>query len=304
MRTIDLFAGAGGFTEGAELAGCKVLWAANHWVAAVTTHAENHTNTIHVCQDLHQANWMEVPPHDLLLASPCCHGHSHARGKDRPQHESSRSTAWAIISCVEYHRQPLFVVENVKGFLDWSLYPSFCDALRCLGYTLSPHLIDAADHGVPQNRERLFLVGTRSRHPIKLNLPRREHVPIARIIQWDNYSWSPVNKPGRSPKTLQRVANGRARHGGRFVMPYYGSGSGLTGRSVQRPLGTITTKDRWALVDGDRMRMLAIPEYLAAMGFRADYRLPARKDIALQMIGNAVSPVVACDVIQALSKVA
>lgn len=304
MRAIDLFAGAGGFTEGAELAGCDVLWAANHWETAVATHATNHADTIHVCQDLRQANWMEVPAHDLLLASPCCHGHSRARGKDRPQHEASRSTAWAVVDCAEYHRQPFFVIENVPEFMEWSLYPSFCDAMQRLGYALSPHVVDAADHGVPQNRERLFLVGSRSKHPIKLDLPRREQVPVARILKWDVYPWSPIIKPGRSPKTLRRVSNGRASYGRRFVMPYYGSGSGLTGRSLDRPLGTVTTKDRWALVDGDRMRMLAIPEYLAAMGFRADYRLPARKDTALQMIGNAVSPIVACDVIESLKKAA
>lgn len=50
----------------------------------------------------------------------------------------------------------------------------------------------------------------------------------------------------------------------RFVMPYNGSGSGLTGRSLARPLGTVTAADRWAVVDGDRMRMLSIRELRAA----------------------------------------
>lgn len=302
MRAIDLFAGAGGFTEGAELAGCNVLWAANHWETAVNTHRENHANTIHVCQDLHQANWTNVPKHDLLLASPCCHGHSHARGKDKPRHEDSRSTAWAVVSCVEHHRPALVVVENVQNFTKWVLYPTFCDAIHRLGYTLSPHVVDAADHGVPQNRKRLYLVGTKSKHPIKLDLHQRNHVPVSRILQWRAHNWSPIRKPGRRTKTLSRIANGRASHGDRFVMPYYGSGSGLTGRSIDRPLGTVTTRDRWALVDGDWMRMMAIPEYLAAMGFRPDYRVPARKDVALQMIGNAVPPAVACEVIEAIKR--
>jgi len=300
MRAIDLFAGAGGFTEGAEQAGCRVVWAANHWETAVATHAVNHGDTIHACQDLRQANWMDVPEHDLLLASPCCHGHSPARGKDRPHHEASRSTAWAVVDCAEYHRPPFWVVENVPDFLTWRLYPSFCDAMRRLGYSLSPHILDAADHGVPQNRPRLFLIGSRSKHPIRLNLAKADHVPVAQIVRWDDHPWSPVNKPGRRPNTLRRIANGRTRFGDRFVMPYYGSGSGLTGRSLERPLGTVTTRDRWALVDGERMRMLSIPEYLAAQGFPAGYRLPARKDVALKLIGNAVAPPVARDVINAL----
>jgi len=66
---------------------------------------------------------------------------------------------------------------------------------------------------------------------------------------------------------LQRVANGRRSCGDRFIVPYYGSGSGTTGRSLDRPLGTITTLDRWAPVDGDRMRMLRADECRAAMDF-------------------------------------
>ena len=72
IDTIDLFAGAGGFSEGARDAGCRVVWAANHWQAAVETHAANHPHTDHACQDLHQADWTAVPRHDLLLASPAC----------------------------------------------------------------------------------------------------------------------------------------------------------------------------------------------------------------------------------------
>ncbi len=116
MRTIDLFAGAGGFTIGAEQAGCNVLWAANHWPLAVDTHTANHQGTTHICQDLHQADWSTVPAHDLLLASPSCQGHSNARGKERPQHDSSRATAWAIVSAAEYHRPQTCLVENVAEF--------------------------------------------------------------------------------------------------------------------------------------------------------------------------------------------
>ena len=81
MRAIDLFAGAGGFSTGAAMAGAEVVWAANHWPLAVEYHTANHPSAAHICQDLHQANWANVPGHDLLLASPCCQGHSKARGK-------------------------------------------------------------------------------------------------------------------------------------------------------------------------------------------------------------------------------
>lgn len=299
---IDLFAGAGGFSTGAKMAGCTVAWAANHWPAAVAVHEDNHPGTEHACQDLHQADWTQVPAHDLLLASPCCQGHSRARGKDRPHHDAQRSTAWAVVSAAEIHRPQAIVVENVPEFLGWQLYPAWEAALRALGYAMSPHLIDAANHAVPQHRRRAFIVGTRSANPIRLHLPKREHIPVERIIDLNAGRWSPVNKPGRSPATLARIAAGRAAHGHRFLTAYYGNEKG--GRPLSRPIGTITTRDRWAIVDGDRMRMLTVDEYRAAMGFPASYQLPSRAKDAMQMLGNAVCPPVARDVITALQAAA
>lgn len=290
LEAVDLFAGAGGFTEGATQAGVRVRWAANHWQSAVATHATNHPDTLHACQDLHQADWRQVPRHDILLASPACQGHSRARGKDRPHHDATRSTAWAVVSAAEYHRPKACVIENVESFASWGLFPAWCSAMHALGYAVAPHLLDAADQGVPQHRMRLFLVCTRSEHPMHLELPQRDHVPVSSVLRFDEGTWSQIERPGRAPATLERVKNGRAKFGDRFVMPYYGSGSGLTGRSIDRPLGTVTTRARWALVDGDRMRMLTIEENKACMGFRPSYVLPSDGKTALHMLGNAVCP--------------
>lgn len=87
-------------------------------------------------------------------------------------------------------------------------------------------------------------------------------------------------------------------------MPYYGSGSGLTGRSLDRPIGTITTRARWALVDGDRMRMLTTAENRAGMGFPDDYLLPDNHALALHLLGNANPPPLAAYAIDAIRKAA
>jgi len=304
MKAIDLFAGAGGFTNGAEMAGCTVVWAANHWQSAVDIHAANHPDAQHVCQDLHQANWADVPSHDLLLASPCCQGHSKARGKasGNPQHDASRSTAWAVVSAVEYHRPYAAVIENVREFVQWKLYPAWRQAMHALGYQLAPHIVDAADHGVPQHRERLFIVATRSERPLMLSLPRRDYVPASSVLDFDAGNWSSIQKPGRATATLSRIANGRRIHGDRFLTAYYGNEAG--GRSLNRPLGTVTTRDRYALIDGDRMRMLTAQEYRGAMGFPPEYKLPEQHRLAVHMLGNAVCPPAARDVITALKEAA
>jgi DNA (cytosine-5)-methyltransferase 1 len=262
---------------------------------AVECHEQNHPDTQHVCQDLHQADWSKVPACDLVLASPCCQGFSRARGKDTPQHDASRSTAWAVVSCCEFHRPKSFIVENVPEFLDWSLYPAWKLAMERLGYSLTTNILDAADVGVPQNRERLFVVGSSS--PIEVRAPKVQSLTARDILDFGSGKWSRIDKPGRSPKTLARMENGRRQFGKRFVAPYYGSGSGLTGRSLDRPLGTVTTRDRWAVVDGDYMRMLTVAEYRRAMGFPDDYRLPACRDRAIHLLGNAVCPPVAKHVV-------
>jgi DNA (cytosine-5)-methyltransferase 1 len=63
------------------MAGCNAVWAANHWQIAVKIHVAKHPGGEHVCQNLHQANWAAFPTHDILPVSPCCQGHSRARGK-------------------------------------------------------------------------------------------------------------------------------------------------------------------------------------------------------------------------------
>lgn len=304
MNAIDLFAGAGGFSTGAQMAGCNVVWAANHWQSAVDIHAANHPGAQHSCQDLHQADWSQVPAHDLLLASPCCQGHSKARGKlsGNPQHDTSRSTAWSVVSATEHHKPEVSVTENVPEFLQWALYPAWQQAMEALGYRLSPHIIDAADHGVPQHRERLFIVATRTKHPLMLQLPKRDLVPASSFVNFESGNWTAIDKPGRAVNTLARIAEGRRVNGDRFISSYYGNERG--GRALSRPIGTITTRDRHAIVDGARMRMLSAQECRAAMGFPSGYQLPKQHRLAVHMLGNAVCPPVARDVINAIRKAA
>jgi DNA (cytosine-5)-methyltransferase 1 len=126
--------------------------------------------------------------------------------------------------------------------------------------------------------------------------------PASSIIDFAAGSWSTINRPGRALATLERIAAGRTQHGERFVTAYYGNEKG--GRSLSRPLGTITTRDRWAVIDGERMRMVNVNECRKAMGFPDGYQLPERQKDAMHMLGNAVVPAVARDVIQAIQRAA
>lgn len=296
MNAVDLFAGAGGFSTGARMAGANVIWAANHWPEAVAFHSANHPDTAHACQDLQQFDFRDAPAHDLLLASPACQGHSKARGGEKPHHDALRATAWAVVTCAEVHRPAAFVVENVPDYAKWVLYPAWCAAMNALGYALRPMLIDPADLGASQSRPRLFVIGTRSKHPVELALPKLDAAPASDVIDFTGGEWKLV--ADKVSSTRQRVAVGRHEHGERFLLPYYGTTR--SGRSLTRPIGTLTTVDRYAVIDADRIRMVSIPEAKRFMGLPADYQLPANHKTAMKMIGNAVHTTAARDVINAL----
>lgn len=287
-RVVDLFAGCGGFSVGARAAGCRVLSAYNHWKASVQVHAMNHPDTNHMCQDLQQANFHETPAHDLLLASPACQGHSRARGVDRAHHDTQRATAWAVVACLEAHRTPAFLVENVPEFVEWVLFPAWRAALEALGYALSIQVWDAADCGVPQNRLRVLVAGVRGKTALQLESPKLEHVPASSFIDFTAGNWARINRRGRAPATLERCRAGRATHGERFLVSYYGSTKG--GRALSRPIGTITTRDRWAVVNGDHMRMASTAEARIAMGFQASYSLTGHHKTDMHLLGNAIPP--------------
>lgn len=308
MKVVDYFAGAGGFTLGAELAGARVVAAINHWPLAVKTHATNHPSVDHACEDLTRFDPRRLPDFDGLVASPACQGHARARGvaagaEGDARWDSSRATAWSVIDCAEVRRPRWIVVENVVDFQRWALLPPWLDALARLGYRARVQVCDAARWGVPQERPRTIVTAVRGREAPAVGVPDLAPRPIGDVIDWSAGPWSRVDD--RVAATRARVARGRRDLGAdRFVMPYNGSGSGLTGRSLARPIGTITAADRWAVVDGDRMRMLSIGELRAAMGFPEDYRLPAQRCHATQMLGNAIVPAVAASAVRACMEAA
>jgi DNA (cytosine-5)-methyltransferase 1 len=301
---IDLFAGAGGTSEGAAMAGVNIAWAANHNPVAVEYHAKNHPSTKHICQDLQQADWSLIPCHDVLFASPCCQGHSRAAGVvlKTKKADKSRSTAWAVVNCLEVHETPVAVIENVPDFLKWTLYAAWAFAMEKLGYTLSTNLVNLSSLGGPQNRERVIIIATRSVKPFELILPQREIVTARSFIDlsYDGHAWDKVSN--RVIATQNRVANGRKKFGDVFLDAAYGSAT--SGRSLDKPLGTVTTVNKHSLVIGDEMRALTVSEQAAAKTFREDYVWPKPKTISKLMIGNAVPPLMAYEVTKAILKAA
>jgi len=303
MKAVDLFAGFGGFTAGAELAGVRVAWAANHWPLAVQTHELNHPLTRHVCQDLRQADWGSLPAFDLLLGSPACQGHSSAsQPKRRPHHDAMRATAWSIVDCADVTQPKAIIVENVPAFKTWRLYPTWRAALETLGYRLTELLVDAARHGVAQRRTRLFLVGLRGRKTLTFASPLRAEIPFESCLEeLDPGGWKLIDRDAM-PGARVRIRNAQKRSGSRCLVQHV---TGHPGVPLDQAIRTITTKDHWVLAQGDLYRNLTPRELMRGMSFADSYELPnAPRTHLVRGIGNAVAPYVARDVIQAVLEAA
>lgn len=301
-EAIDLFAGAGGSTVGLEAAGWRVTWAGNHDREAVSVHSANHPETEHCKQDLQQADWRTVPPHELLWASPACQGHSPAASRygngrrgTAKNHDALRSTAWAAVSAAEVHLPRVAIVENVPAFRGWVLFGSWCEAWRALGYSLSEAVIDASLVGVPQERRRLFVVATRGRRAITLPEPRGKPVAAWEVVDLEAGAWRPLSDvpPGHRLR-CEAAIEAHGSEGAVLVRAV----TDHPFRSLSRPLPTITTQHQLGLVMRDGRSWVYRPflgaEYSRGMGFPESYDwLGLGPSKIGHLAGNAVCPPVA-----------
>ena len=312
IRACDIFCGAGGSSAGARAAGIDIVAGIDMCPTATATFAANFPDA-HVVtsrlEDVSKDEFKEqVGPIDVLLASPECRNHTCAKGS-APRDESSRATAMQV---VEYARTlcPRWVIlENVIYMRPWSRYDELKRRLSDLGYRLEERTLDASDFGVAQARRRLFLIGDREQSP-NLTLrkrPGRRRSAKSILDAAGTWKTTPLFKAQRAEATLDRARRGFATLGGAsFLLVYYGSDGSGGWQPLDRPLRTITTLDRFALVEHDgkkwTIRMLQVPELKRAMGFGDDFVLPAgtRRD-RIRLLGNGVCPPVMETVVRSLT---
>lgn len=312
IRTLDIFCGAGGSSAGAQAAGSEIVAGIDCCPIATGTYTANFPDARVVTsrlEDVDLAAFKEELGHiDLLLASPECRNHSCARGA-APLDEDSRATALMTVDYARAFRPRWLVLENVIHIRPWSRFAELKNSLRDLGYHLEERILNASHFSVPQARRRLFLVGDLKRSP-GVNLADNTGLgPPARSILDDPGSWrtSPLFSPRRAKATLERARRAFEALANRenFLVVYYGSDGGGGWQRLDRPLRTVTTLDRFGLVEhnGDMwtLRMLQVPELSRAMGLPDDFKLPlgTRRD-RIKLLGNGVCPPVMEAVVRSL----
>jgi DNA (cytosine-5)-methyltransferase 1 len=313
IRALDLFCGAGGSSWGAREAGIEVVAAFDLWPLAGEAHDANFPEAEFIPGRLEEhdvdALVKRLGPIDLLLASPECTNHSPAKG-NKPRCEVSKDTAFQVVRFAEAFQPRWIVIENVVNMRKWTRYTEFKAALEKLGYHLQEQVLNSAHFGVPQSRRRLFLVADRQQMPPKVVPRKTEPKKIADIVDLNGtYRWTPLRQPNRAKPTLERAERGFAALGktSPFLLVYYGSDGSGGWQRLNRPLRTITTVDRFALVKPDPehghvMRMLQVPELQAAMGMppTMKFETGTRRE-RIKMIGNAVCPPVMRQVVRTLT---
>ncbi len=165
LTAIDIFAGAGGFSEGMKQAGINVVWANEINPDACLTYAYNHPNTILCQRDIRKVNPKEITKAvgeiGIVAGGPPCQGFSTI---GRRRIDDQRNFLFKEFHRVVHSLKPsFFVMENVKGLLSFqqgNFLSSIKQEFEKLGYKTELNLLNAAFFGVPQFRERLFLIGS------------------------------------------------------------------------------------------------------------------------------------------------
>jgi DNA (cytosine-5)-methyltransferase 1 len=310
VRVLDLFSGGGGSSYGARAAGATIVAGVDAWDVASATYKSNFGNGLNfrLEGDTVRDEIRRLGPIDLLLASPECTSHTCARGA-RPKCDDSRMTAFQVIHHASALRPRWIVVENVVQMRSWERYDDFLGELRRLGYGMSSMVLDAADFGVPQTRRRLFVIlGRDDGFEFHMPEPSSKPVPARSILDSaDKWKVNLLKRAGRAEATLMRAERAFAEVGQKesFLLVYYGSDASGGWQPLDRPLRTLTTLDRFALVEpgpkGHTMRMLQVPELRRAMGFGDDFKLEhgSRRD-QVKVLGNGVCPPVLKAIVSAI----
>ena len=169
MIGIDLFAGAGGMSLGAKQAGIQVILAVESSLHAAQTYRANHPDTTVYDHDIRSLNPSDLEPlkgshRDLVVfGGPPCQGFSWSNTRTRSLTNPSNWLFREFLSVVRELRPAWVVFENVQGIVDTAHGAFHTQITDRLGkdYLLYEKILNARHHGVPQNRSRFILVGSR-----------------------------------------------------------------------------------------------------------------------------------------------
>ena len=190
---LDVFCGAGGLSLGFQNADCQILGGIDNNIYAMQTHHRNFPQSLFQLppKDIASINWTDLPlkPGDVdILVGGCpCQVYSQvgiskmkSLGKDI-SNDSRNFLYRNYVKFLDYYRPSFFVMENVDNLVRKDIFPQIINELaqgspgkrkNYPGYKISHQVVTASDYGVPQKRNRLFIVGVRQDVDYQFQFPQ------------------------------------------------------------------------------------------------------------------------------------
>lgn len=286
MKVVSLFCGCGGLDFGFHKAGYDIVWSNDFDKYAVETYNANFPNKA-VCADINEIDLNIIPKHDVLIAGFPCQPFS-IMGKEKGFSDGRGTLFFKIIEIIENQRerghQPrVIVLENVRNLLTHNnghTFNTIKEKMELQGYHVFPAQLNSADFGVPQTRNRVYLVCLMD--DIDYQFPKGEKlkVTLQDILQHDV-----SEKYFLSEKILKTIlSNGT---GG-----YYAKSE--IDLKVARPLTATMAKMHRACQDNyvtqDKgIRRLTPRECARLQGFPDSFIIEVSDTQAYKQFGNAVT---------------
>ena len=175
---IDIFAGAGGLSLGAKLSGITMRYAVELDQHAAASYKRNFEKATVLCEDIRKLSTepLKAEPVFIIMGGPPCQGFSLSNTKTRDMSNPNNRMFEEFLRFVNDIKPTWFLFENVYGLTKFkngeeSIQTHIEDRFRELGYTVSSNVLYASDYGVPQRRNRLFIVGNRD--GIEFEFPKK-----------------------------------------------------------------------------------------------------------------------------------
>lgn len=185
MKVISLFSGCGGLDLGFIKAGFEIIWA-NDFDKEATKSYELNIGKHIICKNIYDIDASLIPDADILIGGFPCLGFTVAKGKKR-ELECEYNQLYKEYARILNIKQPMyFLVENVTGIKSGEEFNDFFHnvILRTfqnsgIGYKIKYTTLLASDFGVPQNRKRVIIIGTRNDIETEPSFPSKKiNIPL------------------------------------------------------------------------------------------------------------------------------
>lgn len=289
LKFIDLFAGIGGIRLGFQDFFGECVFSSEWDKFAQITYEANFGHK--PAGDITQIDAKDIPSFDILMAGFPCQAFSHA-GLKKGFDDTRGTLFFDIVRIAKHHKPKIIFLENVKGLKTHDkgkTYQVILNTLQELGYNVQAKVLNSKDFGVPQNRERIYIVGFLDNLDFEFPKTTKINTQLGRILQEDvdvKYTISDKLWSGH-----QRRKEEHKQKGNGFGYSLFNHNSPYTSTISARYY-----KDGSEILiehKGKNPRKLTPREAARLQGFPDNFFIPVSNNQAYKQFGNSVSvPVV------------